>query len=247
MHKQNLRSYKKPFLARRLERKSRKRFIFTLLILGILFYSFLTWLLPTMIGGLSFLDQFKPEPEVQAPISEGITLAPPVLSIPFEATNSAAIKIKGYASPKLSVKIYVDNDLKDIVNTSDDGNFQSNEITLNTGTNSIHGQTSDNTGHTSLPSKTIFLAYLNKKPQLDITSPEDNQTITGDKKVTVSGKVTPKDGVSVTINGTLVILKDDGSFTQTIEINDGDNNLNITAKDAAGNITEATRGVTYQP
>lgn len=236
------------FVTRRWEKKSRKRLYLTIIIVGILLYSFFTWFMPALIGGLSFVNQFKSTPAPQTPVSENITLAPPVLNIPFEATNSAVIQIKGYASPNTSVKIYVDDDLKSTTKTSDGGDFVSDEITLSLGTNNIYGEAVDDKDNKSLPSKTIRLIYGNEKPELSLESPSDNQTVSGgDKKVSVTGKVSPKEGMSVTINGMIIILKDNGGFSQTVDINEGDNNIIVIAKDRTGNIAQITRNVIYTP
>jgi len=44
-----------------------------------------------------------------------------------------------------------------------------------------------------------------------------------------------------------VSVKDDGSFTYNLRLNDGENTLTIIARDAAGNETKLERKVTYQP
>lgn len=253
MNRQKLRSRARAssnssFTARRWEKKSKKKIYLTLTVIAILLYSFFTWFLPTLIGSLSFVNQFKPAPTPVPQVADSVTLAPPVLNIPFEATGSSTIKVKGYASPNTSVKIYLDDDLKSTVKTSGDGSFTSDDITLSLGSNNIYGKTVDESNHESLPSTTLRISYINEKPDLSVDSPADNQVINGgDKKVTVSGKVNPKENMSLTINGQVIILKDDGSFSQSIDINEGDNNIVIKAIDQVGNSAQVTRKVTYNP
>lgn len=227
-------------------KKARRRLIFTIILVAVLGYSLLTWVLPTFIGGLTFFDRFKAKPQTSTTSLENASIAPPVLQIPYEATNSALIKIKGYASPNLTVEIYLDDDLKTTVKTSDNGDFLSEDIPLVLGTNNIYGKTVDGNDHKSLASKIITLQYINEKPKLDIKEPQDNQTVK-DKKITVSGSVEPATGVSVTVNGTTVILDANGNFSQSLELSDGDNNLIILATDMAGNVTQVSKKVTYQP
>lgn len=239
---------RQPFFTQRKERKSKRKLFFSVIIAGALIYSLLTWLLPALIGSLTVINQFKPTPVQPTPVADEITLAPPVLNIPFEATNTATIKIKGYSTPDLSVKIYVDDNLKNTAKTSADGSFTSDSITLSLGTNNIYGQTVDENNHQSLPSKIIRVTYNNEKPTLDLDSPSDNQEIKGgDKKITVSGKVTPSGGTAITVNGTRVIVKEDGNFSQTIDINEGENNIVIIATSQTGNSTQVTRQVIYSP
>lgn len=238
----------KSYSERKWEKKGRRNFIVAVFFSLFLLYSFFTWLLPALIGSFTFLNKLKPEQKPQTPIYENTTLAPPVLNIPYEATNSAAIKVHGYAGSGTKVEIYVDEELKDTTKTQEDGSFISENIPLNLGTNNIFGKSADDNGNQSLPSRTIRIIYASEKPKLEISSPGDNQTIAGgDKKITVSGKVTPVDGISVTVNGQRFLIKEDGSFSQAIDINEGENNITITAIDQAGNTTGIARKVTYQP
>jgi bacillopeptidase F len=106
----------------------------------------------------------------------------------------------------------------------------------------------DEQGNKSLSSKPIYIYYSNEKPILEINSPSDNQTIKGgDKKVTVSGKTNSDKEIVININGIMTIVGSDGSFSQNININEGDNNITITASDKTGNVTSESRKVIYQP
>lgn len=236
-----------PFSARRQSRKSKNKFIITLILSVVLLYASVTWILPTLIGGLSFVNKFKPTPTKETPISENATLAPPVLNIPYEATNSASIRIKGYTLPGASVEIYLDDELKTTTKASGDGSFMTDLVELNIGTNNISGKTIDEKNNKSLLSKPIKIIYDNEKPKLELTSPQDNQTLSGDKKVTVLGSTDPDNDISITINGTRAIVNSEGNFSQTIDINDGENNIVVISLDPAGNTTQTSRKVIYSP
>lgn len=240
------RSSYKSYLTRRIERKSRKRLFFTFIIGLILLYSFFTWFFPALIGNLTFINKLKDQPKKIIPVSENTTLAPPVLNIPFDATNSSAIVIRGYSTPEKQVELYLDDALADTIKVNTDGSFISSKLYLNLGTSNIYGKTVDEQGVKSLSSKTIRILYSNEKPKLEISEPSDNQIINGgDKKVKVSGK-TPPDNV-VAVNGIRVIVNNDGNFSQTIDINEGDNNIVISATNDTGNSTQISRKVTYKP
>jgi len=238
------RSSFKPRSLRRYESKAKNRLFSTFVIGGILLIVFLIWGLPSLVGGLSFLNKFKATPKVDNSNIEDAAIAPPVLNIPYEATNTATIKISGYSTPNTKVEIYFDDQLKTTVDTDSDGSFNTADLSLVLGTNNIYGQTVDNNGKKSLASKTIQLIYNNQKPKLDLSSPPDNQQIKGgDKKVVVSGTTDPLN--SITVNGTTVIVGNDGSFNTTININDGDNIISIIATDQFGNTDEVDRKVNY--
>lgn len=226
----------------------RNKFLITFLIGAFLLYALFTWILPTLIGGLSFFNRFKGIPKKEASVSENSILAPPVLNIPFEATNTASIFIRGYSIPGASVEIYVDGDLKATSKASDDGSFITDPVELSLGTNNISGKTVDEKGGKSLPSKHIKIIYDNDKPKLDVKEPSDNQEIKGgDKKVTVAGTTNSEKDITVMVNGIRVIVSPDGSFFQKIDINEGENNLSITATDTFGNTTQVTRKVIFIP
>lgn len=226
---------------RRSESKAKTRLFLTLIVSGLILALFIFWGLPTLVSGLSFLNKNKSVP--QSPVSDP-AIAPPVLNIPYEATNSASIRVHGYSSPNSQVEIYLDGDLKTTTQADDNGKFTTDEVSLSIGQNNISGKTVNLSGKKSLPSKTIILIYSNQKPKLEISSPSDNQQIKGgDKKIIVAGSTNPLN--SVTINGTAAIVRNDGTFSVTIPINDGDNTIAIGATDQFGNTNQIERRVTY--
>lgn len=230
---------------RRLARKSRRNFLITLIIIAILAYFSLTWILPNFIGGIGLVKNIVRPPQKTASQPSEVSLAPPVLNIPYEATNTAQINIKGFGTPNSKVKLYIDDESKQTTNVSEDGSFTFEQVTLGLGTNNIYGKTVDDNGKESLPSKTIKIIYNNEKPTLNISEPEDSKTIQGgDKKVKVAGKTDP--GVNIFINDTQVIVDRNGNFSTDQPLNDGDNTISIKAVDIAGNTTEIQRKVTYK-
>lgn len=240
-----VRKYQSRRSIRKLARKSRKNFIVSLVLIGLLVYAAFQWILPSLINGVGFIHNIvKPSKKIVS--QDAVTIAPPVLSIPFEATNTAQIYIHGYGAPNSKVEIFLDGDKKDTISVLDNGNFEFKNVQLSLGTNNIYGKSVDDKDQESLPSKTFVVIYDNEDPKLDISSPEDNKHIQGgDKKVTVSGNTEP--GAQIFINGSQTIVDKDGNFKSDQMINEGDNNLTISAVDSAANKTEVQRKVTYTP
>lgn len=240
-----MRRYKssfKPRSIRRYEDKSKKRLIWSIIISLALLFIIFKWVLPLTFSTLIVLN--KTDLSKKTSISENIKLAPPVLNIPYEATNTATIKIKGYSMSDSTVKIFLDDNLVSSIKTNSDGAFETDSINLSSGINNITSKTVDDNGHESLPSKTIQVIYDNEKPKLEVSQPSDGQQIKGgDKKLTVSGTTNPDNIVN--INGSRVIINRDGSFSQILSINDGDNNITIEATNSVGNTTTISRKVTY--
>lgn len=210
-----------------------------------LVFVFFNWGLPFIVGSLSFLNKNKPSQTLsETKIDEAI--APPVLFIPFESTNSASLPISGYATPLTKVELYVDDELKSLLQTDSEGKFAAESISLNLGTNNIYAVTVNDADKKSLPSKTIKLYYSNEKPALEVTQPTDETEIKGgDKKVIVSGKTDPNN--SVTVNGSTVIVNSEGNFQTSIGINDGDNVITIIASNNFTNTNQIQKTVKYTP
>ena len=239
--------YRSKRSAKRLASRSKRNFFITLILIAALFFVTLQWILPTFITGIGFIKGIvKPAQKHIDSTSENSSLAPPVLNIPYEATNTAQIDISGFSSPGSKVKLYMDDEDKETTDVSSDGSFTFKNITLSLGTNNIFGKSVDENQKESLPSKNIKVTYDNEKPDLQITEPEDGKTIKGgDKKIKISGKT--EQGAQVTVNGSQVIVNKDGAFSTDLGLNDNENNFTIKAVDSAGNFTEVSRRVVYQP
>ena len=238
-------TYYKPRSVRKNESKTRKKLIWSLIISIALLFIILRYVLPALVGNLSYINKFKSNSTV-TPISEGVKLAPPVLNIPYEATNTASIKVKGFATANAKVKIFLDDNLVSTITADQDGSFVTEPINLSVGTNNIYGKTMSEVGNDSLSSKTIQILYSNEKPMLQISEPPDGKEIKGgDKKVKVVGQ-TDVDN-DLTINGTKIILNGDGHFSTDINLNDGENNLMVVATNSVGNFTTLQIKVTYTP
>ncbi|MDO8619072.1 MAG: hypothetical protein Q7R49_03995 [Candidatus Daviesbacteria bacterium] len=237
-------------------RKAKRKLLSSFIIIVLLLFATLQWILPSVIGGVGIVRNIvKPVQQVNNSAGLNATLAPPVLFVPFEATNSAKIDIKGYATAGSKVNIYLDDELRTTVDVGFDGNLIAKDISLVFGKNNIYGKTVDEqssrTSSTeknteSLASKTIILTYDNEKPDLTVNEPDDGKLIQGgDKKVTVKG--TTDADIPVLVNDSRVITNSDGSFSTTVALNDGDNTITIKAVDHASNSTQIFRKVTYQP
>lgn len=231
---------------RRLAKKTKRNLIATMIIIIILIYATLNWVLPTFVGGLGFINGIiKPPKPVETPVSDDVTLAPPVFNIPYEATNTAKIDIKGYATYNSRVKLYVDDELRDAVEASEDGSFIIRDVLLSLSTNNIYGKAVDDKDRESLPSKTIKLILDNEKPKIEIFEPTDGKSIQGERKMKIVGKTEPDS--EVYINGSRTIVNSEGAFTLEVSLNDGENTYNIKSQDKASNYTEVVRRITFQP
>lgn len=232
--------------ARKYHRKGKSNLLVTIIIIIALLWITFTWVLPYFIGALGKITEiFKGQKNIVTSVSDNPTLAPPVLSIPYEATNSAQIDIHGFATADSKINIYLDDKLATTTSAGEDGSFTAKNISLSLGTNNIYSKTESNSGNASLQSKTIRLIYINVKPALDVSNPTDGQTFSGERKISVSGKTDPN--VTVTVNGEQAIIDKDDNFSKQYQLSDGSNTLTVKATDKASNFTQIQRNVTFNP
>lgn len=229
---------------RRAARHGTRKFILTTALLVFLAYAMVMWGLPVLVNGVSSVASiFRTPVKQQQSVADSEVLAPPVLVVPFEATNNSEIVINGYATSELKVKIYVDDQLKDIADVAPDGNFSSEKISLLLGKNIIYAKTTDEKDRESLPSKTIEIIYDNEKPSLTVDQPEDNKEVKDERKIIISGKTDSE--ATIYVNDMRLIIDSEGKFSSPYTLQDGENNLVIKAQDKAGNTTEISRKVTF--
>lgn len=236
------RSTFKPRSLRHNESRAKKKLIITIVGILVVSYIFFVWILPFVIGQLSFLNKKTSTVDAESlKIDEAI--APPVLYIPYEATNSASLEFTGYAAPLSKVELYIDGEIKTQTVTDSEGKFTTSQVALNLGTNNITAVTINDSDKKSLPSKNIRLYFSNEKPKLEISEPAEGAQITGDKKVKVAGKTDVNN--SITVNGSTVIVDSEGGFQTIVALNDGENTLTIKASNTFGNTEETSRKVNY--
>lgn len=175
-----------------------------------------------------------------------VIILPPVLDPLPEATGSATITISGKGDPKTKAIIFVNDMEYKRVPVETNGTFNVSNIDIDGNSITIYAKLIDDKNNMSSVSNTITTTADRTAPKLTIDKPEDNTTINdGTHKVTVTG-ITDED-MKVTINGRIVVVKSDGSFSYSMPLNDGENILKIISRDSAGNETTVERKVIYQP
>ncbi len=173
-------------------------------------------------------------------------IAAPFLNDTFTATNSASITVSGNALKNQDIKLYVNGNY--VTDTIADafGAFTFDNVQLALGDNDIKAKAIDSNNKESDYSNILTITYVNKGPNLNISSPSDNQTISGgNKSIVVQGKTDTS--AKVTVNGFWAIVDDQGNFSYTLPLQNGNNQISIVATDNAGNTTTVQKSVTYNP
>jgi uncharacterized protein YfaP (DUF2135 family) len=228
-------------LSRRSEEQSKKNFFLSIIgILAVLFV-FFHFILPLLLNASSVISQNKDNGTKK---SSNNFISPPFLNQTYTATNSAQVSISGTALPKETVKLIVNGSTGDSTQTKDDGTFTFSNISLTSGQNSITAKAKNDKGDESDFSNQITITYSNKQPSLTIDSPSDGQSFQkAQNSITVSGKT--DSGDKVTVNGFWAIVDDNGQYTYTLALQNGDNKIEVISTDSAGNQTKLTKTVKY--
>lgn len=170
----------------------------------------------------------------------------PLLDPIPKATNSAMLIIRGVVSAGVSaqVRLYLNDKVTETTQPAPNDQFMFDPIQLQEGANEIKAITVIN-GEKSKYSNILKTIYSKDAPAITIFSPADGDHISGDSTLIVKGQTTP--GASVQVNGFVAIVKEDGSFSQALHLQNSENIITITAKNAAGNATEKTIKITFSP
>ncbi len=217
--------------------------IFLFAFLGIaLLAIFIFILLPNSVR---ILDLFNPKTGGSTSY-DTIPPRPPSLVLPYVATNSAQIKLAGYAEPNSQVDILLDGESVAHVEASSSGQF-SLEFNLQPGINSLSAISRDKTKNESKPSGTYQILFDNQKPKIELEGVQDNQEIVGKQNrfFTLKGKTKPKS--RVLINNHIASIQEDGTFSYTTTLKEGDNPFKIEVTDQAGNRGELSLNIKFKP
>lgn len=157
-------------------------------------------------------------------------------------TNTDTVTVSGAAEAGSTFKLYLNDE---VVKESviDDTSLYSFDIELSRGKNTFQATAKDQTGNESEKSTPLVVIYSDEEPTLIISSPQDGETIEGQKSITVQGKT--DSGNRVTINERVVIVDDEGNFSTKINLTDGENSLKFSVEDEAGNLLEKEIKVNY--
>lgn len=227
------------------EKRTKKQFLIVLIGIVALLLIIFTVGIPFIVGASVFLGNLKSNQPIVTSNDTTVPV-PPTLTSDFSATNSAQIKIEGYGEPESSLSLLVNGEQVKNILLPADGSFSFNDIPLQEGENTLLATVTDTAGNESVPSRELHVEYKKGSPKLEINEPEDNQTFAkSQQEIQIKGITDP--GVDVRINDRFVAVKDDGSFTFTVKLQDGENTLIIIARDSAGNETRLERKVNYQP
>ncbi len=234
-------------LSRNAEKKEERNIALTVVGIIVIVIALAKYGLPAMINAALFVGGSRNSQNTPTKNKAPLFLAPPVIDVLPNATNSAQIAIHGTTKSSTVVNLYDNDTLIDKVKAGQDGKFSFTDFTLTKGDNVIKAKASDSSSDSESDfSNEQTITFLNSKPNLSVDTPSDNQSFSKDSnKATVSGKTDA--GNKVTVNDFWAIVDVNGKFSYDIPLQNGDNKIKVVVTDPAGNNMEIDRKVTYSP
>jgi len=233
------------FKRSRIERKNEEQITKKTIFLGILtilvFISVLIFGLPLLIKFSVFLGESKSKKDTQTE-----NIVPPLaprFTVPFDATNSATLNINGFAEPKTTVELFKNDVSLNKIEVSDSGDFSFENVALDEGGNDFSAVAIKGDSTSSEKSKILIISYDKTNPELTLTNPSETSLTVDSADFDVVGKT--EAGVSVSINGRIASVDDNGNFKLKIQLNSGNNDIEIIVTDAAGNKTTKKIAIKY--
>lgn len=240
--KQFMAEFKRSRLNRKNNDQITKKTIFLGLSTVILLVLILIFGLPLLIGFSKLLGEGKSrkvnntEEKILPPLA-------PRLEIPYEATNSSEIKIKGFAEANVTVELFRNEISIGETMVSENGDFVFNKIKLDEGENGFSAVASTEEAGSGDGSKTIKLTYDKLAPEFQLTNPSEESLTVDYADFDIVGKT--ENGSSVSINNRIAVIDNEGNFKLKWQLNTGKNELEIIASDLAGNETKKKITITY--
>jgi len=154
-------------------------------------------------------------------------------------TNNGTLNLTGTATDNLTVAGVTVNGAETVVNA--DGSF-SQALQLAAGANLITTTATDSAGNTATDSRTIVLDQT--APTVTVSGPSDN-SVTNAPNQTVAGQVDKTSQVTVQMNGgdLLPAVMTGNAFSLPVALAYGQNTIQVTATDLAGNFGTVKRTV----
>ncbi len=172
---------------------------------------------------------------------------PPQINTPPEATNSSQLSLSGFAESGAEVSLKRD-DVEVQTSIADaSGSFSFAKVSLRAGTNTFSLVAIDPAGNESPASAPVHIEYDNTQPKLTITEPTEGKKFFGqsERLITIKGETDQDAHVSLAHRS--LVVGSDGTFTTSFELQEGENQLELSATDKAGNSTTTTLSISYQP
>lgn len=219
------------------EKKNTKKAVLLVLIsLGIIVF-LATLGIPIITKVIGFVTSFK-KGDISTSLVDKTPPAPPYFEVFSDAVNKSPLKVSGRVEVGNTVVLNLNSNEEELM-TEENGNF-SLDLSLEKGENTFFAYAKDAAGNLSKETKTYIILFDDEPPEITVDSPKDSSIYYGFKQKNVQIKGTTEADSSLTINDRFVSVSDDGTFSYSYPLDNGENNLKIKAVDKAGNEKETS-------
>jgi hypothetical protein len=220
----------------------RKKIFFTLFLLIFIFYFLFTFGFKIIFSVSTFLGNIRSKPTPNFESKEENFIGDINIDIIPQATNSASFLVQGSVLNFNEITFFLNDEKIKKIELEGETNFQEEIEDLKEGKNTFYAIAKNKEHFKKTP---VFdILYKPQKPKLEISQPKDEEKF-ANAEVFVKG-TTDKE-TFVKINDTPVIVDALGNFEKTITLqNEGENIIQITAQDIAGNLETKEIKVFYQ-
>ncbi len=168
---------------------------------------------------------------------------PPRVIMPFEATPSATIDLRGYAEKNTSVELTMPDGNKIRKNVNEEGEFIFEKLSLQSGPNMFSAIALFSEDLKSEPMKSITVIQDQTPPDLTLTNPSEDKITVDVPDFDIVGKTEQR--CIVNINSYTASVNDNGDFKLKMLLQPGKNEYTVTSRDPAGNETRKKVVITY--
>lgn len=225
------------------EERKNLRSAVTMIVLSIAVIIFLFFVgIPLVAKFAGFLSDLR---STQADANDKTPPAPPRFTNTVDFINQKNINLNGNAESGSTIKLIFNGVEKENI-TDKNGNFTFN-LDLSSNENSFSAVAVDPSGNVSQKTKEYKVIFDDKTPTLEITKPTDGSNIFGSaqRQITIEG--TTEDKVQLTINDRYVSVEDNGGFSYSTTLSEGENKFKIKAVDLATNTIEKELVLNFTP
>ncbi len=195
---------------------------------------FLVIIFPELVHytGVKNSENYTPETKQVKPQT-------PTFNAPAQNTKESQLTINGFGPAESQVQFIFNGEAaaEYLLNTGLNGEF-SLTIQLNEGENTLQAYAIASDGLESDLTKEYQINFDQTAPTLVIDNLKDGQEIVGKEKKNLTIKGVTEAKATVLVNTQQVKADDEGTFSLEYTLNEGDNQLEIYALDAAGNNSE---------
>lgn len=219
-----------------------KKIFFAFFLLIFIFYFLFTFGFKIIFSVSTFLANIRPKPTPHFESKEENFIGNINIDNIPQATNSASFLVQGSVLNFNEITFFLNDEKIKKINLEEESNFQEEIEGLKEGKNTFYAIAKNKEHFKKTP--TFEILYKPQKPKLEISQPQDEEKFSN-AEILVKG-TTDKE-TFIKINDTPVIVDALGNFEKTITLkNEGENIIQITAEDIAGNIETKEIKVFYQ-